>query len=778
MNSSLFYILEKKSHIILLTILANLCSLSLLKAQERYFLRGRIFDKSTNESLVGVNIVQVGSQSGVSSNEKGEFEWLVYKGKIRIKCSYLGYRDTTLLVNVSQDMRISIGLGTDSRVLSEVTVASLRENPDEKVNSMEMSTDRISIEEAKMLPAIFGEVDIIKILQLKPGVKSGGEGTAGFFVRGGGNDQNLILVAHAPIYNPNHLFGFFSVFNSDAVKGVTLYKAGFPAQYGGRLSSILDVEMQEGNSGKWGVQGGLGLISSRLSLNIPIKKDKASLLISGRRTYVDVFTRAFNRLNEGKEKFNPIPSYYFYDLNLALDVQLNAKNQLKLTGYFGNDFFNFQSANFSANLLWGNRSATLAWTHLFNNRLKASHAYFSAGYLYRISNQFAANSFSLGSNIWDNGLVSDWVFTPNDKHQLKWGASAIYHRFSVGEFGLSTDFTDIQSGQRLEGSELGVYASHEWQIAKNTQLMSGFRNSFFITKNKNYTGLEPRLALKQNINTTTTVKLSYARMFQYLHLVSSSAASLPTDVWYPSTEGVKPQYSDQIAIGLHKSISKSKFFFSLEGYYKWISNAIDFKDGAQLFANPNLETEFVFGRGWAYGMETYIEKKLGRTRGWIGYTLAWTWRQFDQINGGNAFHPRYDRRHDISFVIMHQLSPRVQMSASWVYGTGNFTTIAGGRFAFQDILPTTPAATPEFLGRNDYKMPASHRLDLSLVWKLKPKRGESDLTFSIYNAYSRRNPFFIFYAEERNAENQIVRFTPTQASLFPILPSVTYNFKF
>ncbi len=761
----------------LLLIALSMGSSGSLFAQKEYTLQGNVVDAATKESLIGVNIIDIDTKKGTTTNTQGEFKLISQTQIITIRCSYLGYKDSTLTIDLAKSAMLNIALVADSKVLAEILVESLRETPKEKVNSMLMSADKISMEEAKMLPALFGEVDIIKILQLKPGVKSAGEGTAGFFVRGGGSDQNLILVSRAPVYNPNHLLGFFSVFNADAVKEVSLYKAGFPAQYGGRLSSVLDVTMQNGNAQKWAVQGGLGLISSRLTLNVPLKKDKLSLLLSGRRTYFDVFTRLSNRLNENNPEYSPIPTYYFYDFNIALEFKPSAKNRFQLNGYLGDDFFRFSRTNFGANLVWGNRTATISWQHTLHDRLSVNNAYFLSGYLYRINNRFASNSLSLGSSIADQGLLSDWTWEISDKQQLQWGASGIYHRFSVGEFGLSTDFTDIQSGQQLKGLELGFYLAHQWQISKNVTLLSGLRNSYFLTQETSYSGLEPRFSLKYNLNEGTTLKASYARMYQYLHLVSNSAASLPTDVWYPSAEGVKPQFSDQIALGLHKALRNDIFFFSLETYYKWIGNAIDFKDGAQLFANPNLATEFVFGRGWAYGIEAYIEKKLGRTTGWIGYTWGWTWRQFAEINEGKPFQPRFDRRHDVSVVLMHQLSPRVRIGSTWAYGTGNFTTIAGGRFVVQDIL-RSPSITPEFLGRNDYQMPASHRLDLSLVWQLKPKRGKSDLTFSLYNVYSRRNPYFIFYEEAQDETTGLTTFTPTLASLFPILPSVTYNFKF
>ena len=461
-----------------------------------------------------------------------------------------------------------------------------------------------------------------------------------------------------------------------------------------------------------------------------------------------------------------------------LEYKINERNKLSLNGYFGNDFFKFQGGNFGANLIWGNRSATLEWSHRLNNRLKVSSIYFTSGYRYRINTKFSELSFSLGSKISDQGLLNNWGYSINDRHNLKFGLSAIHHRFTVGEYGISSEFTDIKNGQHIEAGEFGAYLSHTWKVSPRVEVLSGLRNSTFTGRTKIFNNIEPRFALKTSVHESATIKASYARMYQYLHLVSSSAASLPTDVWYPSEERALPQRSDQISLGWHQAISQNRFFASLEGYYKWIDNAIDFRDGAQLFANPNLTNEFVFGRGWAYGLEAYIEKKKGRTTGWIGYTLSWAWRQFDKINYGVAFHPRYDRRHDISVVVMHRLSKRLTLSGTWIYSTGNYATIAGGRFAFQDALPSQISATPDYLRRNDFQMPPTHRLDLGLVWKLKTKKGASDITFSIYNAYSRRNPFFVFYDQTKDKAGQTTGYKPTLVSLFPILPAITYNFKF
>lgn len=755
-----------------------LTTVSLVNAQSTISLKGSVIDFSTKELLTGATVSLPETGSAVFTNAEGMFELKSTQAITQLRVSLFGYKDTIVKVNNMTGSLIRIMLVRNYRSLNEVEVVTDANDPNAKVSKVDMGVDRISMIEAKLLPAIFGEVDIIKVLQLKPGVKSGGEGTAGFFVRGGSSDQNLILVERAPVYNPNHLLGFFSVFNSDAVKNVTLYKSGFPAQFGGRLSSVLDVEMKKSQADSLEINGGIGLISSRLSVNVPIVKKKLSLFLAGRRTYLDVITNGLNELNKDKEDYDVIPAYFFYDFNASLNYEINQKNKLSLTGYFGNDVFEFSQGSFGANLLWGNRSATLDWNHIYNNRLKSSTAYVVSGYLYRINTGFSRTSVSIGSRIWDQALLNDWSYYVNKRHTLKFGVSGIYHRFTVGEFGISSDFTDIKNGRMIEAGEMGAYISHDWNVSSKFAVISGLRNSTFTTKNKTYNGLEPRLALKYNLLPSTTIKASYAKMYQYLHLVSSSGASLPIDVWYPSEEGVKPQSSDQVSLGLHQAVARNTFFVSVEGYYKWIKNAIDFKDGAQLFANTNLSREFVFGKGWAYGVEAYIEKKKGRTTGWIGYTLAWTWRQFDKINYGIPFHPRYDRRHDISVVVMHKLNARFSVSATWVYGTGNYATIAGGRFATQNLLRSEISATPEYLRRNDFQMPATHRLDLGFVWKLKTKKGDTDLTFSLYNAYSRRNPFFIYYKEELDANKNVIGYKPTLVSLFPILPAITYNFKF
>jgi hypothetical protein len=750
-------------------------------AQNGVLIQGKITDLVTQEPLTGAAIGVPSLQIGNITNENGEYRLFLAMGSYEVRASLIGYKDTTFVLTASQNIQLNVKLSKIESTLAEVVVTANKDDAMNKVNRNVMSLERLTSKEAKLLPAIFGEIDIIKVLQLKPGVKAGGEGNAGFFVRGGSADQNLILVDKAPVYNPNHLFGFFSVFNSDAVREVDLFKAGFPARYGGRLSSVLDVQMNQGDYKDWGIEGGIGLISSRLTIKTPIVKDRATLTLSGRRTYVDVFTRMVNRLNKNNPNFDQIPDYFFYDGNMRLDFLVNKKNEISLTGYYGDDFFKFAGDSFGARFGWGNRSLTLTWRHIFNEKLIVSNSYYLSGYNYRISNQFGENVFSLGSSIFDQGFTQDWEYNPTAQHQIQFGFTGIYHRFSVGNFSFATDFTSLSVGQLIEGGESAAYLSDNIKFSSRFEMSIGARLSNFLAKGKTHWGIEPRWAMNWKVGKGSALKASYARMYQYLHLVSLSNASLPTDIWYPSTQNVKPQSSDQVALGWHQALFKENYFFSLEGYYKWLHDAVDFRDGAQIFANPTLDNEFVRGKGWAYGVEAYIEKKKGKTTGWIGYTLAWSLRQFASINNGLPFYPRYDRRHDISVVIMHKLSPRVTLSGTWIYGTGNFVALATGRYSFQDYAPNTQITTiPIFTGRNDFQMPPTHRLDLGLVWKMKSKKANraSDITFSIYNAYSRRNPFFLYYEEKRDENDNPTEFVPTLVALFPILPAITYNFKF
>lgn len=751
-----------------------------LQTQE-YKVLGTITDTRTQEDLIGANIYEPKLKKGVVADKNGRYTFQLSKGLHTLQYSYTGYKPIVIEINLRKDTIINIQLAIES--LEEVVVT---DNPlEEKLKQTQMSLETISIEDIKTIPVIFGEADIIKVLQLKPGVASGGEGTSGLYVRGGGPDQNLVLLDNLQIYNASHLFGFFSIFNPDAVNKVNLYKGDFPAQFGGRLSSVLEVKQRKGSLESFGGSGGIGLISSRLTLETPLQKGKSSLLLSGRRTYFDIFTRIINRANEDNEDFDPIPDYYFYDLNTRLNYVLSDKDELSITGYFGRDIFTFQNDDFNFQFRWGNSAVGLNWQHKFNDKLWAVNTLAYTRYQYTIRNSFDVFSFSLGGDIQDFSAQSNLYYIPNEKHFITIGGQFTYHQFGLGRLSAesSDGLIDFGSSTELEGSEMGIYINDNIMLHEKWKMNLGLRISAFENRAKWFYGFEPRLAVLHQFTEKNSLKFSYARMFQYVHLVSNSGASLPTDLWYPSSRIVNPQVSDQVTLGYSHLLFDGKILISNEYYYKEMQNQLDLRDGAQIFVNPEIEQEFVFGRGWSYGTEVYVEKKQGKLRGWVGYTLSWTWRQFGVSNGnpaineGRRFHPRYDRRHDVSAVLMYEISPRLTFSSAWVYGTGNAISLPTSRAAIQNI----PGADFEVItlyeaDRNSFRMPAYHRLDLGLIWKFFPKWGESDLTFSVYNAYSRRNAYFLYI--EQIGEPIPTDFRARQVALFPIIPTLTYNFKF
>ncbi|MBF9252763.1 TonB-dependent receptor [Pontibacter sp. 172403-2] len=752
---------------------------------QTYAVNGIISSTDNGEPLAGATVSVPALQAGSLTNEKGAYTLQLPAGTHTLQVSYLGYQPISRSIRVSNSgTTINLALQPVSSQLQEVEVETntLRQ----KLNDTRMSVEKLSSREAKLLPALFGEIDLIKTLQLKPGVQSGGEGSSGLYVRGGGPDQNLVLLDGAVIYNPSHLFGFFSVFNPDAVKSVELYKGGFPAQFGGRLSSVLDVDMNEGNNESIHTSGGLGLISSRLTVEGPVIKDKATFTISGRRTYVDVFTRQINKWSEGKEDYNPIPDYYFYDLNGKFTYKLGANDQLYLSGYYGRDFFNFDNNGFKFGFNWGNTMAALRWRHKYNPRLYANTTLSATSYQYTIKNEFDVFSLDLTSAIRDYSLKTDYDLFVDGGHSIRFGAMATYHGFTVGKLNTyNGDSLTIGAGSNYKAAEFGVYAADDYQVNARLSLNYGLRLSGFGNSGKVYMGLEPRASAKYNLSETVSLKGSFASMMQYIHLVSNSGASLPTDIWYPSTRYVKPQRSQQVALGVSKLFGNGRFLLTNEVYYKWMHRQIDFRNGANLFLNDSLESEFLFGKGRSYGNEVYLEKTKGKTTGWIGYTLSWTERKFDMedntedINGGNWFPARYDRRHDLNVVVLHKLSKRLSLTGVFVFSTGDAYSMPVARFAFQDVEGEDAAVVPIYLRRNGFRQVSYHRLDLGAVLKLRPKHGEADLTFSVYNAYNRRNPYFV-YIEQRKDEGdgRILGFQAKQVSLFPVVPSVTYNFKF
>jgi hypothetical protein len=749
-------------------------------AQQKYTISGYVKDKGTGEGLISASIYIVEAKQGTVTNPYGHYSITLPQANYTIRVMYVGYQTYERKLSLTANTTVNIQLESEEKEVGEVVVSA--HSNQSQVEKTQMSTINLPVEQVKQLPALFGEVDILKTIQLLPGVQSGGEGSTGFYVRGGGPDQNLILLDEATVYNASHLFGFFSVFNADAIRNVELYKGGFPAQFGGRLSSVVDISLKDGNNQKYQVEGGIGLIASRLTVEGPIKKGKSSFIISGRRTYLDVFTNMINRANKNNTSYNPIPSYFFYDLNAKVNYELSDRDRLYLSGYFGRDVFNFNRANFNFGFNWGNATTTARWNHLYNPKLFQNTTASYTNYQYTIASSTGPVNFSIGSHIQDYTLKTDYDWSLSPKHAIKFGASGVWHDFGVGRVQISSSDNSLNLSQdnTLQALELGVYGSDDWTVDSLLKITYGLRISGFDNKGTFYSGVEPRASARYLVGKRSSVKLSYAKMNQYVHLVSSSGGSLPTDIWYPSTNIVKPQISQQVAAGYTTLVDKQRFVLSDEVFYKWMQNQIDYRNGAQIFLNPNLDHEFVFGKGWSYGNEIYLEKKEGKLTGWIGYTLAWSYRQYDSINNGKKFFPRYDRRHDISIVASYAFNKRITFSATWVYYSGNYISLPTGWIYLNNISGAAPIATPIYGTRDNYRMAPYHRLDLSLVWKFYPKWGTSDLTFSVYNAYNRLNPYLVYIDQSVPTEGLPIPTgaTAKQISLFPIIPAVTYNFKF
>ncbi|CCH53716.1 TonB-dependent receptor plug [Fibrisoma limi BUZ 3] len=757
---------------------------SAAQAQSYLTVTGQVSDAASGVGLAGATItVLERAGSGARTDSDGRFALSVAAGKQTLRISYLGYVAQRITVNLSRNEVINVRLKAADNQLSEVVVTG--QSNQDKVMSTQTSVDVVDRKTALSLPVVFGEVDLIKVLQLKPGVKSTGEGTSGISVRGGSTDQNLFQYDGTTVYNPSHMFGFFSTFNIDAVKNVALYKAGFPAEYSGRLSSVVDVTSLTPRDSSFHVGGGIGLIASRLNLTGPIG-NKIKFNVAGRRTYADVFTEAINRRNGDRPNTNPIPRYYFYDLNGRIDYTINDRSRLFLSAYTGRDRFHLPSDVFRSTFDWGNTAVSLHWHQTSKDARWNSHTSgHYAQYDYRLVSTFDRFTFNIGSGIEDFVLKERVSWQPNPRHTVTFGGELTRSRFSISRVNISSAKPEenIDTGEKPRVWEGGLFVSDDWDVTPKLKLSAGLRWSGFRQDSAGYNAPEPRISARYAFSPSVSLKASYARMVQYRHLVVSSGAALPTDIWYPSTAKIKPEYSDQLAAALTWNIGNT-FLLTNEVYYKRLRQVVDFRTGAQLFANDRLENEFVFGNGSAYGNEIYLEKTAGRLRGWVGYTLAWTWREFKDIDGGKRFFPRYDRRHDISVVAMYQLRPRLTLSATWVYNTGNAVSLATGRYVSMDnpyvrVENPTDQVVPEFPSRNNFRMPSYHRLDLGFVYKFRPRRGETDITVNVTNAYNRLNPYLITYQAEENAEGEPTgRFRARAITLFPLLPSVTYNFRF
>ncbi len=776
----------------LIPLLLAFVSLVGFTQNDRYTISGYVSDGANGEKLIGATVFVNEIATGTVTNLYGFYSITLDPGDYTLQISYVGFQDVERTVSLTENVKLDIELGEDSNIIENVVVTA--ERKDENVKSVEMSKQKLGIKKIKSIPAVFGEVDIIKAIQLLPGVSATGEGQSGFNVRGGSVDQNLILLDEATVYNAAHFLGFFSVFNSDVIKNVEIYKGGIPAEYGGRLSSVLDIRMKDGNNKKFAATGGIGTISSRLTLEAPLKKDESSFIISGRRTYADVFLALSS---DSTVRDN---SVFFYDLNAKVNYKLGENDRIFLSGYFGDDVFRAGDFQFD----WGNRTGTARWNHVFNDKLFSNLTLIYSRYDYSLGATDDNTGFEWRSDIEDLSGKLDFNYFLNPQNTLKFGLQSIHHTFTPGIIrgvGDETIFGEFILDES-RAIESGVYVSNEQKISSRFTALYGFRYSQFnnigrdnvysydenfevadttsFERGKSYNSFgnfEPRLGLRYSLTEASSIKASYNRMAQYIHLASNGISSSPLDLWFPSSTNVEPQIADQVALGYFHNFIDDSYEASLEFYYKDIKNAIDFQDHAQLLFNRFLEGELRFGEARAYGAELLVKKNTGAFTGWLGYTLSRSERRIDEINNGEWYNATWDKTHDISLVGSYEYSKRSTFSANWVYATGRAITLPTGRFDFNG------SSVPVYSDRNAERMPAYHRLDLGWTLQCKEKPDRKlfwDLNVSVYNAYNRHNAYTINFSETdaEVPEGQSAEVEATQTFIFPILPAVTWNFKF
>ncbi len=792
---------------------------------QRYTISGIISEKSSGEKIIGANVYDSLTFKGTITNNFGFYSLSLVKGEVNMICSFIGYSNQINRFYLARDTIINIELQSVIELEEVVITADKGKN---MVNSSQMGNVSIPMKQAKALPVILGEVDILKTIQLMPGIKSGTEGTSGIYVRGGGPDQNLFLLDGVPVYNISHLFGFFSVFNADAIQNVSVLKGGFPARYGGRLSSVVDIRMKDGNMKKIQGEGSIGLISSKLSLEGPVIKDRASFIISFRRTYFDLFLNPIQKLINDNVK----SGYYFYDVNAKINFKLSEKSRIHLSVYNGLDKayskekyeWDIDNTNlrtsYASNsaIYWGNITTALRWNYQISNKLFSNTTLTYSRYKFDInqlneevtkpiaqeSDYMYKNEYFSGIN--DLGYKYDLDFIPNPSHYIRAGISYTYHTFHPGisvekakNEELSLDVDTTIGNKDIFAHESFAYIEDDMVISPKFKVNLGLHYSNVFVKAANYHSLQPRISARYLVTPNLSIKASYIRMVQFINLLTNTTIGLPTDLWLPVTDRVKPQRSDQVALGAAFSLSE-KYSFNFESYYKSMENIIEYKEGASFFnQQTGWEDKIAPGRGWSYGFETLIEKNSGKTQGWIGYTLAWTYRQIDEVNFGKAFPYRYDRRHDISIAITHRINDKTDLGVTWVYGTGRAVTLAKQKYP--SLLGYYPASSgipyypqggvysvnnypgeqeniEHYESRNGFREPAYHRLDISVNFHKKIRWGERIFSIGLYNAYNRQNPFYLYYGYKYSMGGGNQNLYLLQRSMYTIIPSIRYSIKF
>lgn len=795
-------------------------------------LSGYVRDGATGENLIGATVVRPATRQGTATNTFGFYSLTLPASatdSADLVVSFLGYDAVRRRVPLSRSQALDFRPRPSAQQLETAVVTGSRTEAEGRIaETTRMGTINVPIAQLKQVPALLGERDVLRVLQLLPGVQSGGEGQTGLFVRGGSPDQNLMLLDGTPVYNASHLFGFFSVFNADALNNVELIKGGFPARYGGRLSSVVDITMKEGNTRKLHGEGGIGIVGARLTLEGPIGLRKAreqaratgadsaatadveapaSFIVSGRRTYIDILARPLiAAATEGEGVFG----YYFHDFNAKLNWRVSRRDRLYLSGYTGYDKFYARIEDESSSssgryesearssLGWGNLTTALRWNRELTDKLFLNTHLTYSRYQFDVRNESEEKSTPRGgptvtesaalrylSNIRDWSLKSDLDWVPSPDHYVRTGAQVIAHQFRPGALTIKSeseipenDF-NLAAGTRTQGIEMGVYAEDDWRLTERLKINLGLRLTGFAVGGTFYPSVEPRAAARYFLTDAWALKASYARMTQFIHLLTNAGIGLPTDLWVPSTPTVRPQRAQQVSLGLARTFARNgeDYEVTFETFYKPMRNLIEYQEGASFLGNTSSdwESKITSGDGWAYGGEVLVQKKSGRTTGWLGYTLSWSNRRFAELNQGRLYPYRYDRRHNLSVVVIHEFTPRVRLSGTFVYGTGNAITLSRGRYSlggyeqFEDYGP-----------RNSYRMAAYHRLDLDLSFTKKKKWGEMVNSISLYNAYSRRNPFYLYFDEgfQDFTGNVVQKPTYKQVSLFPLIPSFSKSFKF
>ncbi len=795
----------------LLGVILGLSSL-LSFGQEQVTVSGYVKDASNGEALIGATVYLNEISGGTVTNVYGFYSVTVPPGTYTIDYRFIGFATITKTLDLKENTRLDIELGIDEQRLDEVVITA--EKIDENVKSIEMSVAELDIKSIEKIPAFAGEVDIIKSIQLLPGVSTVGEGASGFNVRGGSVGQNLVLLDEAPVYQSSHLFGFFSVFNPDAVKDVKLYKGGIPSRYGGRLSSILDIRMKEGNKKEFDWTGGIGTVFSRLAVEGPLKKDKASFILAGRRSYADILARPFT------DVFDNGAGLYFYDLTAKTNLDINDRNRIFLSGYFGRDVFKFDEQQ---GFDWGNRTTTFRWNHLFSDRLFSNYTLFYSNYNYGFS--FGENDmdkFEWKSKIITYNFKPEFTYFINTKNEITFGGEALLYRFKPANAIVVSDGdrTNISLDER-KSIESSIYIGNDQEINKNLSVQYGLRYSNFnyiggnvfsyndtipgeekplvgVEKKgdwetiQSYGNLEPRASFRYQLNASASIKGSYNRMNQYIHLISNTTASTPIDVWQPSTNNIKPQQGNQVALGYFKNIRGNAYETSAEVYYKWNTNQVDYIDGAELFINEFLESQLLSGKGRAYGLEVYLKKNSGRLTGWLSYTLGKSELKIDGINfdvndienrEGNWYPTRFDQRHNLKLTAFYEINNRLTLSGNFSYISGTPTTFPTDRINIQGyVVPYVSGSE-----RNNFRIPDYHRLDIGLTinnvifGENHNRKGEDSLVISVYNAYGRKNPFSIYFSQgtDRPELDAPINTSATQLAIIgSVIPAISYNFKF